>query len=134
MGLYANGVVGQELKSLFKMKVVIAKRRDNRKWLCTVAKEAEVFVNEDFLESIWVDNNIKLVRRVPKKTKRWTDSTRLTTDILKYMDTSLETITENAASGLFIEQVPTASGTASGTVSPDKEPSDPTPKLTITLV
>ena len=130
MGLYANGVVEQELKNLIKMQVDIAKRKDDRKWLCTVARESDVFVNEDFLEAIWVDNNIYLVRRVRKKAKRWTNSTRLTTDIRKSTDASLETVTENAAPGFSIERDPTSSVTASGTV---REHSDQTARLTITV-
>ena len=58
MGLYANGNAGQDLKNAIKMQADIAKRRDNRKWLSPAAREAAVIVEETFLDSSWVDENL----------------------------------------------------------------------------
>ena len=111
MGLYAHGICGQDLKNVIKMQADIAKRRDNRKWLSTAAREAAMFVEETFLDSSWVDENLYMVRRVPKKTKRWTGATKCTTDIRKREDPSVETISEDAAAGSSAG----FSGTAAGT-------------------
>ena len=99
MGLYAHGICGQDLKNVIKMQADIAKRRDNRKWLSTAVREAAVFVEETFLDSSWVDENLYMVRRVPKKTKRWIGATKCTTDIRKREDPSVETVSEDAAAG-----------------------------------
>ena len=111
MGLYAHGICGQDLKNVIKMQADIAKRRDNRKWLSTAAREAAMVVEETFLDSSWVDENLYMVWRVPKKTKRWTGATKCTTDIRKKEDPSVETISEDAAAGSSAG----FSGTAAGT-------------------
>ena len=51
------------------------------------------------------------MRRVPKKTKRWTGATKCTTDIRKREDPSVETVSEDAAAGSSAR----FSGTAAGT-------------------
>ena len=89
MGLYAHIIAGQDLKNVIKMQADMAKRHDNRKWLSTAAREVAVFVGETFLDSSWVDENLYMVRRVPKKTKRWTGAAKYTTDIWKREDPSV---------------------------------------------
>ena len=81
IGLYVHGIVGQDLKNTINMQAILAKRRDNQKWLGTAAKEAIVFIEETFLDSNRVDENLYMVKRVTKKAKRWTESMKCTTGI-----------------------------------------------------
>ena len=97
MGLFAHGIAGQDLKNVIKTQVDIAKRRDNRKWLSTAAREAAVFVEETFLYSSLVDENLYMVRTVPKKTKRWTGATKCPTNTWTRKDSSVETVLEDVA-------------------------------------
>ena len=117
--LYSGGVEGEELKSLIRMQVGIARRGEDCKWLRSAAREAEVFVRESLLDTNWVDANIYFVRQVAQTARRPVDFTHA--EIRKSLDTSAETFTVGTASGPPVRSFPTVSlpRTASGTSTVD---------------